>query len=97
VDWNKFRDKLETKLANWGVPTFIKTQGALNHACAKLTSIIQETTEEEVPKAKLGPHAKHWWTKELMELRKDMLQSQRLACKLRHEPGNPHWEHYKEA
>ena len=45
----------------------------------------------------IGPHMKRWWTKELTELRQNMLQNQRRASQTRHNPENPHWESFKEA
>ena len=96
VEWETFRDKLKSKISGWGIPKFIKTQSELNKICTELTSAIQETIEEEVPKAKIGPHAKRWWTKELTGLRQDMLKTQRRACKLRGDANNPLWEKFKD-
>ena len=97
VSWKEFCKKLAEKTSKWGVPNFIRTQGELNKMCGKLTSAIQETIAEVVPLAKIGLHSKRWWSKELTELRQKMMQSRRKASKLRHDPGNPHWELFKEA
>ena len=97
VSWKEFREKLVEKTSKWGVPNFIRSQSELNRTCAKLTSVIQETIAEVVPLAKIGPHAKRWWSKELTELRQEMMQSRRKASKVRHEPKNPQWELFKEA
>ena len=96
VSWNNFQSKLAGKLAQGGIPNFIKTQGELNTICSKLTSTIQETITEIVPLAQVSPHAKRWWTKELTELRQSMLQSRRKASQTQHTPGNSHWENFKE-
>ena len=45
---------------------------------------------------KISLHAKRWWSKELTELRKEMIQSRRKANKMCHQPENPHWEHFRE-
>jgi ribonuclease HI/exonuclease III len=97
VDWKEFREKLSEELAKKGVASFIKTQEALDQECTKLTSILQETIAAKVPEARLGPHAKRWWTKELTNLRKEMLRIRRKACKERHKETNPAWEQFKDA
>jgi hypothetical protein len=75
VDWNEFREALEGQIRTWGVPKFIKSQEMLDRECERLTHALQETIAEKVPNVILGPQAKHWWTKELGTLRKDMLKS----------------------
>jgi hypothetical protein len=97
VDWKEFRDKLSEKLDGWGVPNFIKTQSELNHTCTRFTNIIQEMITNKVPKAKIGPHSKSCWTKELTELRHSMLKDRRKAHIMPYEPTNPFWEQFKEA
>jgi hypothetical protein len=97
VDWKEFREKLKEELKKWGVTNFIKTQTALDRECERLTNTLQATIEAKVPKAKLGPHTKRWWTKELTELRKVMLKLRRKACKERHKDDNTAWEQFKDA
>ena len=82
VEWKIFRDKLQSRLAKQGILNFIKMQSELDRNCAELTRALQETIEEVVPKARIGPHAKRWWTKELTEIRQDMLRTRRKACKM---------------
>ena len=96
VSWKEFREKLAEKTSKWGVPNFIKTQSELNRMCGKLTNAIQEMIAETVPMTQIGPHAKRWWSKELTELRQEMLQTRRKASKMRHKVENPHWEHFRE-
>ena len=96
VEWKVFREKLQSRLSKRGIPNFIKTQSELNKICAELTSAIQDTIEEVVPKARIGPHAKRWWTKELSEMRQEMLRTRRKACKLRGDADNPLWEKFKD-
>ena len=96
VDWKTYHDKLKDEVSKWGIPNIIKTQGELDKICAELTCAIQKTTEEVVPRAKIGPHAKRWWSKELTEMRQDMLKMWRKACKLRGDARNPLWERFKD-
>ena len=65
---------MEGKLRTWGVPNQITLQAILDRECERLTSVLQETIDETVPSVILGPQAKHWWTKELNGLCKDMLK-----------------------
>ena len=58
VDWDTFREKLKVKMANMGRAEPITSQQVLNTECDKLTKILQETIEAEVPKSELGTHAK---------------------------------------
>ena len=81
VEWKIFRDELQSKLSKGGIPNFIKTQSELNKICAELTSAIQDTIAKVIPKAKIGPHAKRWWTKELSECSK-------ICSKLRERPAD---------
>ena len=97
VDWKEFRETLERKISTWGVPKFIRSQEMLNKECDRLTVALQETIDKVVPSVILGLQAKRWWTKELTNLRKNMLKSRRKACKARGKPGSPIWEQFKEA
>jgi hypothetical protein len=97
VDWQEFCKMLEKKINAWGVPNFIKSQKVLERECKRLTIALQETISEAVPSVVLGLQAKHWWTKELNTLRKDMLKCHRKACRNRNARGTPLWEQFREA
>jgi hypothetical protein len=97
VDWQEFCKTLEKKINAWGVPNFIKSQKVLERECERLTIALQETISEAVPSVVLGPQAKHWWTKELNTLRKDMLKCCRKACRNHNARGTPLWEQFREA
>jgi hypothetical protein len=49
VDWKKFHEMLEGKVASLGLPNCITTHSTLNCACEKLTHSIQETKETDIP------------------------------------------------
>ena len=97
VDWKEFREALERKTNTWGIPNFIKSQEMLDKECDRLTIALQETINEKVPSIILGLQAKHWWTKELTGLQKDMLKLRRKICKERGKSTNPLWARFKEA
>ena len=69
VDWEKYRETLQSKLQTFGVPNKIKDQVALNRECDRLTKALQETTDKEVPKMDIFPKSKRWWMREIRELR----------------------------
>ena len=97
VDWKEFRKVLGGKINKWGVPNFIRSQAMLDRECDKLTTALQETIGEVVPEVILGPQAKRWWTKELTNLRKDMLKIRRKICKKRADPNNTKWAQFRDA
>lgn len=89
VDWAKFHETLEGKLAGLGLPSCITTHSALSCACEKLTHALQETIEDEVPRTEICACSKHWWSKELKILRKEAEKLGRKPYKLRHIPDHP--------
>ena len=97
VDWKEFRKVLGGKINKWGVPNFIRSQAMLDRECDKLTTALQETIGEVVPEVILGPQAKRWWTKELTNLRKDMLKIRQKICKKRADPNNTKWAQFRDA
>lgn len=86
VVWEDFHKSLEVKISNFGLPRKIANQAELNHECKRVTKALQETIKEEVPKSKLCPHSKHWWTKELKELRARFCKLGRKIGRYRHQP-----------
>ena len=66
-------------MAKWGVLGIIRSQTGIDWECMRLTEVIQKTIKEKVPLAKLGPHCRRWWMKELGVLRQEMLKSRRKA------------------
>ncbi len=81
VDWKEFQEALAKRIALWGIPNLIKTQSELDMECQRLMEALQGTIEEKVPKIRLGPQCRRWWTKELAEMRKEMLKARRKAYK----------------
>lgn len=86
VDWEEFGKSLEQNLAKTQPAVRIQTQRQLDKCCESLTKAIQETIEEQVPITRITPKSKRWWTKELMQLRKQAGKLGRQSFNLRDEP-----------
>ena len=97
VDWEKFRSRLEEKIARIGLSNHINSRSALNHSCEKLTRVIQETIGEEVPHTNICARSKRWWSKELKMLRKEREKLGRKAYKRKNWPDHPVHDEYAAA
>lgn len=86
VDWEKFREHLQGRMANLRVPTQIRNQVSLNKECERLTAALQETIEAMVLTMEVCPKSKHWWTKEIGELREIYRKLRRKAGKYKDQP-----------
>ena len=63
-------------------------------AADSLANTISKVIEEMVPISKPSPYAKHWWMKELMELKKTKNRLSNLSYRLWGLPGAPvHAQH----
>ena len=89
VDWATFRVTLEEQLQEFGLPRAIRNQGELDIECERLTKALQNTIQREVPVSDLGPMSRRWWTKELMDLRREASKIGRKASKYKNDPTNP--------
>ena len=92
VDWEAFEKALNARFDKMGPPTHIRSPNELESACLKLTTAIQETIDEEVPRNEIGIKTKRWWTKELTKLRHEANRKGRRASKYSEWP-----EHYSHA
>ena len=94
VDWNEFCNSLTKHLKNMDNPGPISSQANLNERCVTLTEAIQAAIEESVPISKICSKSKHWWTRELTQMRRRMNKLGRQMCLLRNIPEHPiHQEH----
>ena len=64
VDWEKFREYLQGKMAKFGIPMRIRNQVSLNKECKRLTVALQETIKAMVLTTEVCPKSKRWWTKD---------------------------------
>ena len=55
VDWEKFREHLQGRIAEFGVPTRIRNHVSLNKECKRLTVALQETIKVTVLTTEVYP------------------------------------------
>jgi len=97
VDWPAFREVLEKKLAEVHPAQKITNQRQLDQCCADLTQVIQSTIHEQVLVTKITLKSKRWWTKELMQLRRQAEKLGRQSYKCRSQPLHRIHSEHKEA
>ena len=74
--------------------THLRCKADIDIAADSLVNTISEVIEEMVPISKPSPYAKHWWTKELMELKKTKNRLSNLSYRLQGLPEAPaHAQH----
>ena len=86
VDWEKFQMELQKRMTMFGVSDKIRDQVSLNKECERLTITLQETIEKIVPTTEVCPKSKHWWMKEIKEIRKHFRKLGRVLCKYTDQP-----------
>ena len=96
VNWEKFREHLQNKLATFGIPTTIKDQVSLNKECKRLTTVLQESIDTMVPTSDVCPKSKRWWTKEIRELRSKFRKTGRKMGRYEGQLEHPKHMEYKE-
>ena len=90
-------EKLCTHLEMRSPATCINHREDIDGTAESVISIIKETIEEEIPLSKPSPYAKHWWTKELTELKKEKNRISNLSYKQHGLPDAPIHAMHKEA
>jgi hypothetical protein len=96
IDWEEFCKVLEEQAAEFGIPRRLKSQTEVDRECNRLTKALQDTIMQVVPNSVVFPYSKHWWTKELKELRKRFRKLGRKTSKYRNLPGNTIHTEFKE-
>ena len=90
-------EKLRTCLKMCSPAAHINRREDIDSAAESLVSIIKEAIEEEILLSKPSPYAKRWWTKELMELKKEKNRISNLSYKQHGLPDAPIHAMHKEA
>src|SRR5271168_5100665 len=86
ADWTKFRETLATNLQLIPQPQVLTDTGSLEEALLALTTAITNTTEEVIPKKRLSPYSKRWWTAELSKARTDTKRLAHSSYRYRFQP-----------
>src|SRR5277367_4695628 len=95
ADWTKFRETLATNLQLIPQPQVLTDTNSLEGALAALTTTITNTTEEVIPKKRLSPHSKRWWTAELSKARTATKRLVRQSYRYRFQPTHPAHDDYQ--
>ena len=97
IDWKEFRKTLGEHIAGFGIPRRLANQADLTRECNRLTKAMQVTISKVVPYTTICPHSKHWWTKELKDLRKNFRKLGRATSKHRNRPEHAIHAEFKTA
>src|SRR6267154_4158445 len=78
MDWDKFKEHLVTELDKLPPAQPLVTDEEFQWAAHTLTTSIQNTIAQHVPKSKLNPHSKCWWTNDLTILCREVTKLSHL-------------------
>jgi hypothetical protein len=81
TDWEDFREKLRPKLETRRAPKTINSINEFNKILEHVSSALQKTIEEVVPRTKPCLFSKRWWNKNLSSMRRDFSRTEREAYK----------------
>ncbi|KAJ7138920.1 hypothetical protein C8R46DRAFT_811157, partial [Mycena filopes] len=87
--WSDFREHLLGQLTGIDRRDAYDTIGDVEAAISQLEAAIRATIQAIVPMTKPFPHMKRWYSPELRVLKKASAKVERIAYRLRHDPGNP--------
>jgi len=97
VDWKTYNESLEhnlTELVTLLANPILSTR-TVELATDLLFDAINKTTREVVPKIKITPHTKRWWTHELTTLRKTRNRANTEHYRWRGLPDHPSHQNYR--
>ena len=83
ADWDSFRRKLKHKLNATPESPAIHGPEDLAQTVSLLTTAIQETIAEEIPKTKPRPDSKRWWNGDLKKMKKEIDRLRALSYNFR--------------
>ena len=94
TDWEEFRKELEPRLRHISKPKTITSIPRFDGLLTNLNKALTETIQAVVPKLKMSPHTKRWWSSELRAMKKAVTKKGRKAHDQRFNPQHPiHDEH----
>jgi len=88
VDWDEFRNVLARHLGPEQPDDQVISQRQLDERCGSITEAIQSTIRKQVPVTEITHKLKHWWTKELMQMRKQVNKLSRKSFSFCREPNH---------
>jgi hypothetical protein len=95
TDWEEFNVQLAIELDKIPPALPLVTDEEFQTAACALTTAIQRTIEQKVPRSKPNPHTKRWWTKELTTLRRDVAKLSHRSYKYRDDTDHRCHEEYR--
>lgn len=97
TDWDKFRETLKLKLSAGPAPQELWSKEEADEAVDTLEKCLEATVKEVVPEARITPHTKRWWTKELSAKRKEFQKLNHQSHRNRMYPDHPVHETYRKS
>ena len=97
VDWDAFQKTLSTNL-NAILTTDLSTitdAATLEEGTNQLFDSITRTIQEVVPQAKISPHTKRWWNRELNAIRRTRNCASTIRYRWRGLPDHPSHDEYR--
>ena len=89
VDWPKINALLKAKLESESPAVRIRTQEQFISKVDMLIDIITDVLHENLDELKPSPFSQRWWTKELMELKKEQNRLSNKSYRLRDVRNHP--------
>jgi hypothetical protein len=94
TDWAPFRSHLSRLLEPHPPSPLISLEQTAT-TISTLTKSLQENIAAIVPLSNPSPFTKHWWTKELSQMRKEKNRLSAIAFKFRYVPDHPSKKAYR--
>jgi len=97
VDWDKFHNALARHLGPEQPDDQVISQRQLDERCSSIIEAIQSTICKQVPVTEITHKSKHWWTKELTQMRKQVNKLGRKSFSFHREPNHVIHTQHKDA
>ena len=97
ANWDKVRKDLAKRLENLNTVDNIHNEDEFYNRLIALTQGITETVDKIVPKTRLSPFVKRWWSKELSQKRTEVRRLGRKSYTMRGDPDELAHRVYKDA
>ena len=95
TDWEEFRNALKPHLQCISMPKTITSTQRFDNLLTDLNKAVTEVIEAVVPRLKLSPHTKRWWSNELRKMKKAVIKKGRKAHRQRFNLQHPIHDEYR--